>query len=68
VLLHGVSESVLPLIDLEEVDALLQPPVVYKTCDSCMLVEKRLLTVVRVELVSIGFGHQHEVQGIVLME
>lgn len=67
-LLHGVSESVFPLIGLEEVDALLQPPVVDKTCDSCMLVERRLLTVVRVEFVPIGFGHQHEVQGIVLME
>ena len=33
-----------------------------------MSVEKRPLTVVRVELVPVGLVHQHEVQGIVLME
>ena len=68
VLLHSVCESVFPLVGLEEVNALLQPPIVGKTCDSCMSVKRRSLTVVRVELVSVGFVNQHEIQDIVLME
>jgi hypothetical protein len=67
VLFHGVSEPVCPLVVLEEVDAMFETPVVGKTSDSSMLVKVRPLTVVRVQFVSVSFGHQHEIQSIVLI-
>ena len=66
-LLHGVSESVLALVGLEEVDSMLKTPIIGKTSDSSMSVKRRPLAVVWVELIPVGFMDQHAIQDIVLV-
>ena len=66
VLFYGISEPVLSLIVLEEVDALFETPVVGKTCDSCMSVKRRSLMVARVELIPVSFIDKHRNQNVVL--
>ena len=67
VLLYSVSELVFALVPLEEGDAVFEPPVIDKTCYSCMPVKRRPLTVIRVELISVCFVNQHRSQEIVFM-
>ena len=62
----GICETVVSPIAPEELDAMLETPVIGKTSDASMLVKVCLLPIVRVKFVPIGFGHQHEVQDIVL--
>jgi len=67
VLFHGISEPVFPLIGLKEVDALLETPVVSKTCNSSMSMKKRPLTIVRVELIPVSLMDQHRSRKIVVI-
>ena len=59
VLLHEVSETVLVLVVFEELDALVKTPVVGKTSSTRMSIESSSLSIVWVQLVSVGTAYQH---------
>ena len=64
-LFHRVCEAIIPLIVLVQFDPLVKPPVVSKTCDSCMLKKGASLLVVGIEFIFVGFVDQHKSQNVV---
>ena len=66
VLFHEVSETVFAMVVFEELDTLVETPVIDKTSDSSMSVKRRPLTVVGIEFIPVSLVDHHWSQDIVL--